>query len=400
MTTASASTSTNSPHLLGWWSGAASFAPNGQNTSIIFDRSGNGNHLSWQFTPDWITGQTSRFPVRDSTMEIESSTLQDPNSNATTGGTRPKFRQTDGQTQTDGTITWTSRNVAFSIANNKYSVSTAANNKSVLHTRVPIGYPDIQCPTAKDGVKYTATTISFAAQTISDSANGLGVFGVGDWVLVSGAAAANNNQFGQVQTASAGSLTFTAPFGPNTVAAAGASITITKVLPPWGWMSAFWINTAITTGQLLVPIMETHWGAARGCRLSILGSSSRLIQILIGDTATGATTTVSSGVTIPSGVDTHVIAHVDRARGLFTVFINGVQSAQVSMTAGCFVDSRASAPTTQIPMFGMFTSFNALSGATTWWQHHFYAGPNMPQLTQAQATAIMNDTPLSITDWP
>ena len=26
--------------------------------------------------------------------------------NATTGGTRPKFRQTDGQTQTDGTITW------------------------------------------------------------------------------------------------------------------------------------------------------------------------------------------------------------------------------------------------------------------------------------------------------
>lgn len=384
------------PHLLLW-------VDDFTYTNPILDKSGNGNDLSAAFAKDWAPGQVSRLIVQDRTQQTQTPPLfrclQSPGSNATTSASRPPFRGNDASTCTDGTITWTAKQPAFTITNNRYVMNVSASNKSCLMCKNVPGWPGAYAPFLKDATSYSAATISFALQTINDSANGLGLFQVGDWVLASGAPSALNNQYGQVLTASAGTLTFTAPFGPGAVAAAGPTITLKKVLPPWGWISAFWINTVGTTSRLNMPLCETVWNAAWGWRAFIDTANSRLLRATFTDINTGTTTQVDSAVGVPSGQDTHVVMACDNARGTFTVFLNGVQAAQVNMPAGTLIDCRP--PAGQVPYLDFsYMASTSITGATTWWQPMFFAGANMPVITNAMATNMMNDIPILASDWP
>jgi hypothetical protein len=76
------------------------------------------------------------------------------------------------------------------------------------------------------GPSYTASTISFSGNVISDSANGLGVFTLGQYIQVTGAGQANNVS-GVIISASAGALTLD---GTNnfTTQVAGSPYTISQ----------------------------------------------------------------------------------------------------------------------------------------------------------------------------
>lgn len=74
------------------------------------------------------------------------------------------------------------------------------------------------------GPTRTATTISFNANTISDSGNGLALFGVGGLIEVRGSA--SNNRVHRVTTSAAGALGVVPAL---TTESAGASVTILGV---------------------------------------------------------------------------------------------------------------------------------------------------------------------------
>ena len=78
----------------------------------------------------------------------------------------------------------------------------------------------------------TATTIAFTAGTITDTGNGLGIFTVGRYVTVRGSVAANNRTY-KITAVAPGTLTVTAS-PAMTVAAAGASITLSDLVSEWG----------------------------------------------------------------------------------------------------------------------------------------------------------------------
>lgn len=75
------------------------------------------------------------------------------------------------------------------------------------------------------GVTLKADTISFAADAISDSANGFGSFVDDEWVLID--SGSNKNVFAQIIAASAASLTFAA--GTFTVESAGAIFSVSAI---------------------------------------------------------------------------------------------------------------------------------------------------------------------------